>query len=117
MPCGGEGRRERQNDAGVVGGWRTTESELSQPGCSDKRLQANASSCWEAVLHPLGGPFQWGRLSKRAGRRGGCDREAHELVVAHVMAKARACGWVGGGAAKQVIRQDLRARLSHVSSA
>ena len=42
--------------------------------------------------------------------------ELHEPVVVDVMAKSRArCGG-GGGATKEVIRQDLRARVLDVSS-
>lgn len=41
----------------------------------------------------------------------------HEPVIADVMAKSRVCCWDGGGAAKEVIRQDLRARVLDVSSA
>ena len=81
-------------------------------------LKANASVCWEVVLHPLEGLSQWGHVSKRLeGEEAVTGNELHELVIADVMAKSRACCWVGRGAAKEVIRQDLRARVLDVSPA
>ena len=55
-------------------------------------LKANASVCWEVVLHPLEGLSQWGHVSKRLeGEEAVTGNELHELVIADVMAKSRAC--------------------------
>lgn len=54
---------------------------------------------------------------KLEGEEAAMGNELHEAVIAAVMAESRAWCWDGGGAAKEGIQQDLKARVLDVSSA